>query len=104
MNKHKWTKYPDEMTGYIIHVLDDFSCTMDLQARIFQERVDLKYAKETRFFPQINDNIKEKVIIIGDDRTGYKTLTEAKKALVEEFTIYFKSLEQCDIHKYLLPV
>ena len=88
MPKQSWNKYKDDITKATIHVLNGHGWTEGLQARVFQERTDLKYAKETRYFPQINDDQKERVIIIGDDRIGYKTLTEAKTALIEEFADY----------------
>ncbi len=96
----KYIRYHDKVLNQNIVAIEGFQWPSDLMARIFVARIPIYHSgsKEIRFFPQIDDDIKENVIIIGDIDKGYHLISEAKRELEKEFDKYIKTI---DIKKYI---
>jgi hypothetical protein len=90
--KGEFYKVDDDIVGEI-HKMEGFNDTHGINANVFAERVEVikGFSKEKRYFPQIKDYENEETITIGDTRKGYKSLSEAKKALKEELATYLKN-------------
>lgn len=98
--KQKYIKYRDEVTKIDIVAMEGFQWPSDLKSRIFCQRVEIYRGgpKELRYFPHIEDDLKETIVIIGDEYKGFRFISEAKRGLEKEFNKY---IETIDIKKYL---
>jgi hypothetical protein len=100
MQKKKYIKYRDEVSSIDIVAMEGFQWPSDLKARIFCQRVELYRSgpKELRYFPQIDDDVKESVVIIGNVDKGYRLISEAKSELEKHFNAYIANI---DMQKYI---
>lgn len=88
----KWISYEDDLFP-MVYTIEGFELYNNgIVARIFKERINnsVTMKKEYRYFPQIDHERNESVIIIGDERLGYKGLKEAKNALIYELNKYLE--------------
>lgn len=90
---YKFIKYDDEITG-TIYTVDGYQFFHDIKARIFVDNIYPYQGadkKVKRYFPQIDNDIKEEVFIIGDQSKGYQYLKNAKRLLIECLDEYLRT-------------